>query len=347
MKIPVLFFGLFLLTVSACQSQSDDVLNIGGFTGIGAVGEVAEGKGFFDAEQITVRFNRVSSSKEQMRNLISGDYDIVQTNADNIVAWAEGQGADPGTNDFIIFLGGYRGLARDLIVAPTISDFADLRGEVLAVDAVDTGYATVLVYMLRENGLTLNSDYTLQAVGNTALRTESMKQGDTVAGFIRMTDELEQMGFRVLARTQDYLSDYARNVAAARRDWAEQNHDLLVRYIRAMVRATDWLRDPQNREEAIAILASQGERSRAEAERAYEQALDPDFGFIPCGRIERPGIDQIIRLREIIGAFTPPLPSPEKYIDEQYYQEAIRVGHNSYLVHIMIVGCVSVHVAGP
>ncbi|MDH3532819.1 MAG: ABC transporter substrate-binding protein [Gammaproteobacteria bacterium] len=324
MKNSVSIIGLLLLMATASCSDANDVLNIGGFSGIGAVAEVAIGKGFFEAEQITVKFNQVRSSKEQMRNFISGKYDIIQTNADNIIAWAEGQGADPGTNDFVIFLGGYKGLARDLIVAPEISSFADLRGKVLAVDAVNTGYAAVLVYMLSENGLVLNEDYTLQSVGNTALRTESMQRGDTVAGFVRMNDELEQMGFRVLARSQDYLSDYARNVAAARRDWAEEHHDLLVRYTRAMIRATDWLMDPGNKEEAITILASIADRSNSEAEQAYEEALDPDFGFVPCGKIERPGISQIIRLREVIGAMSSPLPSPEKYIDEQYYQEAAR-----------------------
>ncbi len=176
--------------------------------------------------------------------------------------------------------------------------------------------------MLRENGLILNEDYTLQSVGNTALRTESMLRGETVGGFVRMNDELEQKGFTVLARSQDYLTDYARNVAAARADWAVENRDLLVRYIRAMVSASNWLLDPANEEQAIAVLASAGASSRAEAERAYEEALDPDFGFIPGARIERSGIDTIIRLREIMGVMTPPLPSPDKYIDESYYREA-------------------------
>jgi len=323
MKIPVLFFGVFLITASPCFSQAEDILNVGGFTGAGAVGEVAERKGFLEAEGITVKFNRVRSSPELMRKFISGKYDIIQTNADNIIAWAEGQGVDPETNEFIIFMGGYRGLARDFVVAPDISSFADLHGKVLAVDAVNTGYTGVLVYMLRENGLTVNKDYTLKAVGGGSLRTNSMKQGDTVGGFVRLSDELEQMGFRKLAQSQDYVTDYARGVAAARREWADQNQALLIRYIRAMVRATYWLLDPQNKEEAVTILASATERSLADAERAYERAVDPNFGFIPGGRIERSGINQIIRLREVMGAMAPPLPSPDKYIDEGYYQDAI------------------------
>jgi len=106
MKIPVLFFGLFLTMASPCHSQAEDILSVGGFTGVGPVGEVAERKGFLKAEGITIEFNRVRASLELMRNFVSGKYDIIQTNADNVIAWAEGQGVDPEPNDFIIFMGG-------------------------------------------------------------------------------------------------------------------------------------------------------------------------------------------------------------------------------------------------
>jgi ABC-type nitrate/sulfonate/bicarbonate transport system substrate-binding protein len=322
-RLPIPLISLWLVAWMPL-AQAHDIIKLGGFSGIGAVGVIAESKGFLEAEQITVEFDRVRSSKEQMRNFISGEYDIVQTNADNIIAWAEGQGADPGKNDFVIFLGGYRGLARDLFVAPGISSFADLEGKVLAVDAVDTGYAGVLIYMLQENELILNRDYTLKSIGNTALRTESMLRGETVGGFVRWTDELRERGFTVLAQSQDFVSDYARNSVAARADWAARNRDLLVRYIRAMVRASHWLFDPDNRGEAISILASTGAITRAAAEKEYTDALDPDFGFIPGLEIERSGLETIINLREVMGVMKPPLPSPEKYIDESYYKAAIQ-----------------------
>ncbi|MDX1499426.1 MAG: ABC transporter substrate-binding protein [Woeseiaceae bacterium] len=322
-QIALIYFST-LLFAAASPAVAEDVIDLGGFSGIGAVGLVAEHKGYFAAEDLSVRFHRVRSSKEQMRNFIDGTYDIVQTNADNIIAWAEGQGADGTPHDFVIFLGGYRGLARDLFVAPGIESFDDLRGKTLAVDAVDTGYAGVLIYMLRENGLMLNEDYELKSVGNTRLRTESMLRGETVAGFIRWTDEVRNRGFTVLAHSEDYVKDYSRNVAAARTDWAASHRDLLVRYIRAMVGAADWLLDPANRDEAIAVLAAAGDTSVEAATADYEEALDPDVGFIPRLRIERPGLETVIALREVMGVMQPPLPSPEKYIDESYYEEAVQ-----------------------
>ena len=96
-----------------------------------------------------------------------------------------------------------------------------------------------------------------------------------------------------------------------------------MRYIRAMVGAINWLLDGENRQEAIAIIMAAGEVSVSEAHQIYDEAVDPTFGFIADGRIEPTGIEQILKLREVMDKMEPPLPSPDKYIDERFYQEAI------------------------
>ena len=324
MKILVLFFGIFISMTSACFSQSEDILSVGGFSGLGAATDVAERKGFLEAEKITLNFDRVDSSQELMTNFISGRYDIIQTNADNIIAWAEGQGMDKQTHDFIIIMGAYNGREpMELVVAPDISRFSDLRGRVLAVDAVNTGYAPMLVYMLSEEGLVWKKDYTLKSVGGGPMRIESMLKGETAGGLVTLDNELKLMGFHRLTTSPDYITDYARGVTSARREWAERNENLLVRYIRAMAGAINWLLDPKNREEAIAVIMAADEVSSTEAQQIYEKAVDPTFGFIPNARIEPSGVEQILKIREVMGEMKPPLPSPDKYIEERFYQKAI------------------------
>ena len=324
MKILVLFFGMLVSMNSACVSEAGDILTVGGFSGLGAATDVAERKGFLEAEDITLKFDRVDSSEEMMTNFISGKYDIIQTNADHIVAWAEGQGIDKQRHEFIIVMGGYRGRQpMELVVAPDILSVADLRGRVLAVDAVTTGYSPMLVYMLREEGLIWKKDYNLNPVGGGPMRVESMMKGESEAGLVPLNDDLRQMGFHTLLTSQDYITAYARAVTTARREWAEQNEDLLVRYIRAMVRAINWLLDPNNKEEAIALIMAADEVSATEAQQIYEEAVDPTFGFIPDAKIEPTGIEQILKIREAIGEMKPPLPSPDNYIEERFHKKAI------------------------
>lgn len=322
MKILVIFFGTVITLTAPCYSQ--DILNVGGFDGLRAASYVAQDKGFFDAENIDFRFHGVQNSLDLMTDFVNGKTDLLQTNADNMIAWADGQGMDKQKHDLVIIMGGYSGLEpREITVAPEIRSFADLRGKVLAVDAINTGYAPVLVYMLKQNGLVWNKDYTLKSVGGGRHRVESMLKGETVGGLVGLDGELEQRGYRVLARSTDYFVDYARGITAARRDWAEQNAELVVRFIRAMIPSINWLLIPENKQEAIAIIMAAEKTTADEAQQVYEDAVDPEFGFIPNAKLERTGVERIIQIRGVMGEIKPPLPSADKYIEEKYYQQAI------------------------
>ncbi len=324
MKTLILFLGIFMSIASPRVAPAVDILHVGGFSGLGAATDVAEQKGFLAAEDIALEFDRVDTSIELMTNFISGKYDIIQTNADTIIAWAEGQGIDKTTHDFIIIMGGYRGRQPlELVVAPDIVSIADLRGRVLAVDAINTGYSTMLVYMLREEGLVWKKDYNLKSIGGGPMRQEAMLKGEIIGGLVPLNDELKQIGFHTLLTSLDYITDYARGVTAARPEWADRNEGLLVRYIRAMAGAINWLLDPENKQEVIATILAADEVSSTEALQIYEEAVNPTFGFIPNARIEPSGIEQILKLREVMGQMEPPLPSPDKYIEARFYQAAI------------------------
>lgn len=321
---PGLLLGVLLMLISACSPQPEDVLVVGGFSGLGAATDVAEHKGFLADEDIVLEFDSVDSSEELMTKFIAGTYDLIQTNADNVIAWAEGQGMDGQKHDFVIILGGYRGRQpMELVVAADIASVDDLRGKVLAVDAINTGYAPMLVYMLKQEGLVWKQDYDLKSVGGGPMRVESMLKSETAGGLVTLDDALRESGFHTLLTSADYISDYARGVTTARREWADGNSDLLVRYVRAMVRSINWLLDPDNREAAIAIIMAADGVSSAQAEQDYDKAVNPTFGFIANARIEAAGIDQILRIREVMGQMDSPLPRPGKYIEDRFYQQAL------------------------
>ncbi|HEX9445412.1 MAG TPA: ABC transporter substrate-binding protein, partial [Candidatus Binatia bacterium] len=265
--------------------MAEDVIRIGTF-GKDAALLAAEARGFLKAENIRVETEVVTDSPTLLRNLIGGRYGLILNNADNVIAWAEGQGADPGTNDFVIFLGGHQGLRQKLVVVAGVDDFADLKGKVLAVDAPTTGFAIVMIAILKQRGLEMNRDYTLKMFGNTTKRADAMGRGEAWAGMMNMPDdEIQKRSFKVLARAEDYVAHYARGLGAARRDWAEAHEDLVVRLIRAMVRATDWVMEPKNKAEVVKLLLPENKNSLPHAEEAYEETVSPRFGLTPRGRI--------------------------------------------------------------
>jgi len=103
--------------------MAEDLIKIGSFNNDTAI-IAAVRREFLKEENIRVETNIVTDSPTLLRNLISGRYDLILNNADNVIAWAEGQGADPQTNDFVIFLGG-----SQESIGKILDDFFPLRQE--------------------------------------------------------------------------------------------------------------------------------------------------------------------------------------------------------------------------
>jgi ABC-type nitrate/sulfonate/bicarbonate transport system substrate-binding protein len=316
----VLVAALALLPANA---MAEDIIHIGLFNRDAAI-IAAIGKGFLKQENIRAEINTVTDSPTLLRNLITGKYDLILNNADNVIAWAEGQGEDPQKNDFVIFLGGSQGVDQKLVVAPGINDYADLKGKIFAVDAPTTGYAVVGVYIMKKHGLEWNRDYKFVSYGNTSARADAMSRGDAAGAMMSLPDEeIQKRGFKVLAKAEDYVKNYARGLGATRREWANANEDLVVRFNRAMIRATDWLQDPKNKDDAIQLLLAETKNNRGRAEGMYGQTLSPSMGLTPRSRIDMEGIRTVIELREIAGLMKAPVPKPEKYVDERFYKKAL------------------------
>ena len=312
-----------ILALLSLEAMAEDTIKIGLFNRDAAI-IAAEGKGFLKQENIRVEINTVTDSPTLLRNLIRGQYDLILNNADNVIAWAEGQGEDPQKNDFVIFLGGSQGVDQKLIVAPGIAGYPDLKGKVFAVDAPTTGYAIVGVYILKKHGLEWNRDYTFKSFGNTTARADAMSRGDAAGAMMSLADdEIQKRNFKVLAHAQDYVKHYARGLGATRREWANANEDLVVRFNRAMIRATDWLQDTKNKDEAVQLLLGETKNNKARAESLYNLTLSPTMGLTPRSRIDMEGIRTIIELREVAGLMKAPVPKPEKYVDERFYKKAL------------------------
>jgi len=303
--------------------MAEDVIKIGLFNQDAAI-ITANQKGFLKQESMRVEINTVTDSPTLLRNLISGKNDSILNNADNVIAWAEGQGEDPQKNDFVIFLGGSQGVDQKLVVAPGINDYQDLKGKVLAADAVTTGYAVVAMAILKKYGLEWKRDYEVKSFGNTTARADAMSRGEAAGAMMSMADEeIKKRGFKILTEAKDHVKHYARGLGATRREWANANEDLVVRFTRAMIRATDWLQDAKNKDDVIELLLGETKNNKARATAMYNATLSPTMGLTPRSRIDLDGIRTVIELREIAGLMKPPVPKPEKYVDERFYKKAL------------------------
>src|SRR5881296_3875193 len=236
---------------------------------------VAQEKALFAKNGIEVRITPTPGSAFQLTNLIDGKFDIAMTAIDNLIAYREGQGEVPKPGpDLFAFMGGDNGFLR-LVTVPEVKSFGDLRGKTLSVDALTTGYAFVLLEILERNGLQKDRDYTAATAGGVLQRFQALMEKKHAGTLLLSPFEVqaEARGFNRLANATDVLGRYQGLVGGARKAWAEQNRDAVVGYIRAYVDAVDWLYDPRNKEEAVAIFLKNLPNANAQAAQTAYKVL--------------------------------------------------------------------------
>ena len=213
-----------------------------------------------------------------------------------------------------------------LVSVPEVKSIADLRGRTVSVDARTTGYAFVLFEILDRNGLR-EPDYKVERAGGVLQRFQALmeKKHDGTLLLSPFEVQAEARGFNTLASASQVLGAYQGLVAGVRRSWAEKNREALIGFIRAYVRAVDWLYDPANKAEAIALFRKNLPNMPAEGvEASYRLLLDPQTGFQQRGAINLDGVARVLSLRSKWAEPKKELGPPSSYYDPTFYDAAMR-----------------------
>ena len=133
--------------------------------------------GQFQQRGFDVELELTPSSIYQAEKTAAGEFDIICTAFDNVVAYGSGQGAaKAGINpDYVVIMGATQ-LELSLVTAPSIKNLADLAGKTIALGALTTGFAFVLFDMLEKAGVD-QSDVEFVAVGATPQRYRRLAKG--------------------------------------------------------------------------------------------------------------------------------------------------------------------------
>ncbi|HMH18545.1 MAG TPA: ABC transporter substrate-binding protein, partial [Burkholderiales bacterium] len=177
------------------------------------------------------------------------------------------------------------------------------------------------------NGLMKDRDYTTPAAGGVLQRFQALMEKKHAGTLLLSPFEVqaEARGFNRLANAIDVLGRYQGLVGGARKAWAEQNRDAVVGYIRAFSDAVDWLYDPGNKDEAIAIFLKNLPNANAQAaQTAYKVLLSPIDGFQKKAKIDMEGVKTVLALRSKYGQPRKSLTDPTLYYDPSFYDAAMR-----------------------
>ena len=195
----------------------------------------------------------------------------------------------------------------------------------MSVDALTTGYAFVLLDLLKRNGLK-QGDYKVEKAGGVLARWEAIrdKKHDGTMLITPFDILAKANGLNVLQYAIDVYGNYQGLVGAARREWAAKNPKLVEAYIRGTVAGVDFLRDPKNKDEAIAILRKNLPQMTENLAAQSYAVMAGAKGFTPKAVLDVKGVRRVLALRSEYGEPKKKLTDPTKYYDAKYYKAAMK-----------------------
>ena len=278
--------------------------------------EVAERRGFFRAQGLSVE-----RAQEPIGGLVEAlnqrSRDVILAPADLVV-----RAAHDGQN--VVMVGGaVNRAAFTLVAARDVQDVAGLKGRLVGVGGPDDLTGALARAILSAKGLG-EADYRLVGFDDPAVRAAAVANGTVGASLVDAprAARMEASGFRVLGHAFETVPELQSEALAVRGDWARQNEDRLVRFLRAVAEADRWIYAPENRQESTDVLASVVGLTATEAGRIYERYVEQHPAVPKAAELDQPGVRSVVELLAAVEALRPPLPDVAALTDTSYAQRA-------------------------
>lgn len=230
-------------------------------------------QGFFEEENIDLKVSIIPSSPNLVAAAEGGSLDMFAAAGDTLVA------AIAGGADVRLVAGIQRVSALQFVAGKDIKDAKDLAGATLGATNLTSSDALFAKQFVEKNAGVAKDDYKVIAVGTFPQRAASLQEGQIQGAMLTepWTSELEAQGLPVLGTAEESIGTNFNFInVAVKRDWAEQNRDVVVRFLRAYNKAVDWLMDPANKEAALALLTDPTVKLKPEqAEATYNRFIAP------------------------------------------------------------------------
>lgn len=271
---------------------------------------IGEHKGFFAQEGLEVKFHQATYAPDHNQGMAEGRWNLSLSSADTMIA------RTTDGVDFLLFMQAEEGLNASLVGRPGTTSMEQLRGKLLAGDPGDSNLDLIRRKILRSNSIR-EDEYEVEIIGSSPKRLEAFLQGRVAAAMLTppSTEKALAAGGVLLARAEDYVPNWPLTCGWALQSWLQNHRELVVRFIRAWVAATDWLLQPEHREETLQLIMEMEHLTRDRAEDTYQRV-------VPKARINPFALCKVLELRIEMGFYRPPHSPPECFYDVSYWCEA-------------------------
>jgi len=227
---------------------------------------IAEKEGFYARHGIELETTLHQGGPPALQAMMAGAAELtMQITGTTLNAIANGA-------DIVIVAGQQGDPDYQLFARSEITSVPALDGRRLASADPGSELNTLLRKTLAHYGLAPDH-YDIVPVGSTGARYGALTAGAVDGTLLSapLTFDAETQGYRRLGTTTEAVPEYMFGTIAVRRDWARQNPELVVRFIRGYQDGLAWIYDPANRDKVIAHWVDISKSSPDAAAETYDQ----------------------------------------------------------------------------
>lgn len=205
-----------------------------------------------------------------------------------------------------------------LVVREGINKVPDLKGKKLAISSFGGAVYGAALNLLKTHGLKPQHDVAVLATGANAARIAALKQGAVDAALISSPDDIRvaRDGLKILldAGTVYRLPFGGISTTVTK---IRENPVEVEKVVRAVVRATKFITESQNKEEIVSYLVTFFKLDRRDAEEFYGRLIP---SLSPTGIVDRDKIKLVIDSAVERGLTNKPL-DPNAVVDFTFAKE--------------------------
>jgi NitT/TauT family transport system substrate-binding protein len=277
---------------------------------------VASGMGFLRREGLDAEVTAIRGTAPSMQALVSDSIYVALAANDGPIGLAE-KGID------LAMIAGGSKTTHMIMGAKGFKTYEDLRGATIGSSTLTSGTAFLLRRVLKTHGLEYPRDYQLISVGGSGPAFTALSAGSIAAAILAVpiSFRAQDAGFNLIGKVTDVFPNYLLSSFSVRRQWAAANRKEVVSFLKAVLQARKWLAD--DKKAGAEFLAKELDLKPKLAEKGLDyylahQAWEPDLS------IDLDGLKTVIEIYAEQSEMKGPIPSPEKYVDLSYLQEAKR-----------------------
>jgi ABC-type nitrate/sulfonate/bicarbonate transport system substrate-binding protein len=220
-----------------------------------------------------------------------------------------------------IIAGGVSKLPHFIIAQPRIKTLEQLRGANFGVLAEKEGTTYIVQDIAKALGLGPD-DYKITVVGGSPTRWKLLKEGKIDVGLqpIPNSYEAEAAGFTNLGSAINFVPDWQFTCVNVDEKWAQQNRDIVVRFLRGLQRGRDFMRI--NPEESAKIAAEELPTTVPLAERMLADV--EKYGMLDTQTaLNVPGLQRVFDTLQKAGDISSDVKfDPKVFTDVSYWEQS-------------------------